>query len=111
VADRVQICDGDARRLPFADAVFDVVVSSLALHNIYVEDERAQAVSEIARVLRPGGRVMIWDIQHTGQYARVLQEAGLRDVRRAGPSFLWAMPSYVLTAIKPRGEEPEEGQR
>jgi arsenite methyltransferase len=34
VAERVELRDGDARQLPFDDQTFDVVVSSMALHNI-----------------------------------------------------------------------------
>jgi SAM-dependent methyltransferase len=65
VADRVEVRDGDARRLPFADASFDVIVSGLVLHNIHNQGERRQAVREIARVLKPGGHVALVDIQHT----------------------------------------------
>ena len=82
VADRVEVRDGDARQLPFPDATFDVVVSSLALHNIYDRAGRERAVREIARVLKPGGRVAIEDIRHTDEYARVLAASGLNDVRR-----------------------------
>lgn len=82
VAERVEVRDGDARQLPFPDASFDVVVSSLALHNIYDRQGREQAVREIARVLRPGGRVAVVDIRHTDEYARVLAASGLTDVRR-----------------------------
>src|SRR5262249_8760716 len=49
VAERVEVKDGDARQLPFADASFDVVVSGLALHNIPDAHGRAQAIREIAR--------------------------------------------------------------
>ena len=35
VMDRVELHDGDARKLPFADGSFDVVLSSWAIHNIY----------------------------------------------------------------------------
>src|SRR6185436_10835669 len=35
VADKVEVHTGDARKLPFPDANFDVVLSSMALHNIY----------------------------------------------------------------------------
>lgn len=45
----------DARRLPFAE-YFDAVVSFNALH--WVPEQR-QALSQIASVLRPGGRVLI----------------------------------------------------
>lgn len=40
VTDRVEIRDGDARKLDFPDESFDVVVSSLALHNIREKAER-----------------------------------------------------------------------
>ena len=38
----VDVRDGDARKIPFGGATFDVVVSSLALHNIYNATEREQ---------------------------------------------------------------------
>jgi ubiquinone/menaquinone biosynthesis C-methylase UbiE len=106
----VEVKDGDARRLPFPDASFDVVVSGLALHNIYDAPERCQAVREIARVLRPGGHLALIDIQHTNEYVRVLKECGLSDVRRR-PSgwltllvtlFTWGgVRPYRVTARKP----------
>lgn len=57
VADRVGVETGDMRALPFPDASFDLVVSSLAIHNIPSAVERAQAVKEAWRVLKPGGRL------------------------------------------------------
>ena len=48
--------EGDARRLPFADGTFDVVSASYLLHVLDAADRRA-VVAEVARVLRPGGRV------------------------------------------------------
>src|SRR5262245_6135189 len=77
VADKVEVHTGDARKLPFADASFDVVLSSAALHNIYNAAERQTAVREIARVLEPGGRVLIADVRHIRQYAATLRDAGL----------------------------------
>jgi ubiquinone/menaquinone biosynthesis C-methylase UbiE len=49
---------GDATNLPFPDRSFDMVVSSLSLHHW---DHPESAVPELARVLRPGGRVYIYD--------------------------------------------------
>lgn len=50
--------EGDMAALPFPDASFDVVVSMLALMHIPRED-RQQVFHEVARVLRPGGRLLI----------------------------------------------------
>jgi SAM-dependent methyltransferase len=100
VADRVENRDGDARKLPFADASFDVVVSSYALHNIYDAAGRQQAVREIVRVLKPGGRVGLIDIRHTAGYARVLRDAGLDEVSRMGPRFTFLIPTFTVTGRK-----------
>ena len=100
VAERVELRDGDARDLPFDDASFDVVVSSLALHNLAGADARRQAVREIVRVLKPDGRVALLDFTGTGQYAQALTEAGLAEVRRSGRRFGMWPPVRVVTAVK-----------
>jgi SAM-dependent methyltransferase len=53
-------------QLPFADATVDVVVSSLVMHHLAPE-VLAQAVHEIRRVLKPGGRVFVIDFQSLDQ--------------------------------------------
>ncbi|MFN7086368.1 MAG: class I SAM-dependent methyltransferase [Burkholderiales bacterium] len=50
---------GEAETLPFADGTFDVAVARSALHH-FPRPERALA--EMARVLRPSGRVVIVDV-------------------------------------------------
>jgi len=47
----------DAERLPFADDTFDVILSHEVIE--HVPDDRAAAV-EMARVLRPGGRILLF---------------------------------------------------
>ena len=54
----VELRHGEAVRIPYPDASFDVAVSTQVLE--YVADI-ATALSEIHRVLRPGGRVLILD--------------------------------------------------
>ena len=84
VADRVEVQTGDMRKMPFGDNTFDVVVSRAAIHNLYDAEARAQAISEIARVLKPGGQALIEDIRHLQEYAAVFSENGCTDVRRVG---------------------------
>ena len=100
VAERVELCDGDARRLPFGDQTFDVVVSSMALHNIRGAAGRTAAVDELARALKPGGRVAILDYRDTGRYAAALAAAGLGDVQRSRRRFGMYPPVRVVTATK-----------
>ncbi len=56
--DRAEAAVGTVADLPFEDDSFDVVVTSLSTHHW---DEPRAAVPEIARVLRPGGRFVIYD--------------------------------------------------
>ncbi len=51
---------GVAEQLDFPDATFDVVISRLAIHHL-PDDLKRRAFSEILRVLKPGGRVLIAD--------------------------------------------------
>lgn len=78
VAGRVGFQEADARRLPFADASFDVVLSLLCLHNIEETDGQERACADIARVLRPGGTVVLADYVPTGRYGAALARAGLK---------------------------------
>lgn len=61
----VDLREGDAHALPFPDASFDTVVCTLGLCS--VRDDR-KAVSELIRVLRPGGRLLLLD--HIGGASR-----------------------------------------
>ncbi len=96
VGDRVEVKTGDMRKLPFPDASFDAVVSNVAIHNVYEREGRAQAMSEIARVLKPGGRVVIHDIRFVNQYGAALAGHGLRDVRSRG-SKIGQLALFIIT--------------
>ena len=100
VADRVEVKTADARQLPFPDGTFDAVVSRAALHNIYRADERAKAVAEIARVLKPGGRVLIVDIRHTGEYAGTLRRHGVADAAARRGISSWLATAITFGALR-----------
>ena len=100
VSERVRIENGDARKLVYPDSNYDVVVSTLAIHNISEKADRDDAIREMWRVLKPGGRLLIYDIFHTGAYEKVLRAQGATDVTLSGMAFLWCIPSRSLLARK-----------
>jgi SAM-dependent methyltransferase len=51
---------GDVASLAFPDRSFDLVVSTLSMHHWA---DPAAGLAEIGRVLRPGGRALIWDLR------------------------------------------------
>ncbi len=54
----VELREGDLYALPFPDASFDLAASARTLHHL---DRPAEAVAELARVLRPGGLALVVD--------------------------------------------------
>lgn len=77
VSDRFVVQTADASTLPFANGSFDAVVSQFVIHNIEPEAARRNACFEMARVLKPGGVVLLGDYIPTHHYATWLAEAGL----------------------------------
>lgn len=110
VGNRADVRDGDARELPFESETFDVVVSSWAIHNIAVRSGRLQAIREMVRVLRPGGWLGILDIEDSKEYVGELRALGMISVTRKGPSFLFLIPTYQVTAWKPEPERAEASE-
>jgi arsenite methyltransferase len=100
VRDRVDVVTADMRTLPFDEDCFDVVLSSLAMHNIRGAAQREAAVDEAVRVLRPGGRLLIADIARGGDYAQRLQRLGIVDVRQVGLGWrMWYGGPWLATTL------------
>ena len=71
--DHVEVRSGDATRLPIDDRSVDVVISNGVLN---LGPEKQRAVAEIARILKPGGRVQMADIV----IGETLPDDALRDL-------------------------------
>jgi ubiquinone/menaquinone biosynthesis C-methylase UbiE len=100
IADRIRIDSGTPAKLIYPEGHYDAVVSLLALHQIGDEDERAQLVREMFRVLKPSGRLIIFDVLRTGEYANILRAAGAQHVELSPPRFLWCLPARTVMASK-----------
>lgn len=86
---------GDLAALPFRDAVFDAAVNIVTLEHV---SEPARVLAEIARVLRPGGRLLLvvpheWEVhQHPHDFFRYTRFGVEELARRAGLSVVTLEP-------------------
>jgi arsenite methyltransferase len=91
LVDKVELKNMDARIMSFADQSFDVVVSTFAYHHIGNEEARRKASQEIVRVLKPGGKVLVYDAAFAlRELEQVMREAGF-NVHRHGDRFSMVM--------------------
>lgn len=121
----VEFRKGDLEALPIQDAELDVAVLSLVLHHV---PDPARALAEVARVVRPGGRVLVIDMlphdreeyqQQMGhvwlgfserQIGRLLGGAGFAPVRvRVLPADAQAKGPALFAAVGVMGETCSSG--
>ncbi|MGW8225682.1 MAG: class I SAM-dependent methyltransferase [Anaerolineales bacterium] len=86
---RVQFKKGDAQDLPFEDASLDLVITTLSLHHWH---QPVAVLDEIARVLRPGGAFLIFDLR--------------RDMAPPFYLLLWFATHLVVPGALRRVNEP-----
>jgi|SRR5712692_2569991 len=82
---------GVIEHLAFPDQTFDVVLSTLMMHHL-PESLKRQGLSEIARVLKPGGRLVIAD------FKRKKERQGQAARFRAGGSGIQELAALVKDA-------------
>ena len=103
----VDFVEGDAEELPFEDTSFDVVLSTFGC--MFVPDHR-RAASEIARVLRAGGRIGIAGWTREGLTGRLNEIfAGYMPAPPEGiqPPILWGSEDHVRELFAGTGLDPE----
>jgi ubiquinone/menaquinone biosynthesis C-methylase UbiE len=96
------VVQGDVRALAASDASFDVVISERCIVNVMNQDDQAQSLREVARVLRPGGYFVCVEAFMDG-----LQELNTaRDELGLPPNVqphhnLWFEKAWFFETIKP----------
>ncbi len=88
----------DVRHLPFADDVFDVVVSISTLDHFETRDQIAAGLRELGRVLRPGGELLLTLDNLANPLVALRNALPFRHLNRLG-----LVPYYVGATVGPRG--------
>lgn len=101
VAEHVEVMTGDIRSLPIENESVDVVVSNLAIHNIPTSGGRIQAIEEISRVLKPGGRLALMDLAYSKEHIMTLKRLGWSHVERSALIFSICPPVRIVYGTKP----------
>lgn len=91
-------------RLPFANETMSLVTASLSIHNA-PKSSRKKAIMEAARVLRPGGFLIILELSgYNRQYSGILKQLGWDevDIQFGGLQVMFGpWPCQILRATKP----------
>ena len=102
----VELIEGDAQALDLPDSSFDTVVSTFSLCS--VPDDR-QAIAEMRRVLRPGGRLLLADhVASSAPWARAVQRLLELVTVSLGEEHFLRRPAEYLPAA---GFEVERQER
>src|SRR5262245_26160527 len=89
--------EGSADRLAFPDASFDAAFCTLMLHHLPAPMQEA-TVAEMCRVLRPGGRMIIVDMQRPRRISAVFSHIGLVHLFRSRATLPdWQKIEELLT--------------
>jgi ubiquinone/menaquinone biosynthesis C-methylase UbiE len=96
------VIQGDVRSLGALDASFDVVVSERCIINVMSQDDQAQALREVARVLRPGGHFICVEafMDGLGDLNSARDELGLPPNVQPHHN-LWFDKKWFLETIEP----------
>ncbi|WP_076635497.1 class I SAM-dependent methyltransferase [Lactiplantibacillus plantarum] len=106
LAGKVKLKTANILDMPFSNNEFDLIISSLVLHNIKPFEKRKEALAELAKVQKQKGELVIMDIGfETSKYVPVLEHLGYQNVSiaNAGYNGWWGtpmVPTFVITASK-----------
>jgi arsenite methyltransferase len=101
VVSKIEIVTGDARKLPFQNNQFDRITSSWAIHNIPTQEGRDTSLSEMIRVLKPGGKIVFLDIKYGYHYNKFLKNRVDINFEKLGPDLTFLTPGHLFVICKP----------
>lgn len=93
---QVDLRIGSAHQLPWPDQSFDVVTQYTVLSSIADPGVRLRIAAEMLRVLRPGGRILSYDMRHVAPGRADLVSIGRAELRRLFPNLLVAIRPVTL---------------
>ncbi|HYY74462.1 MAG TPA: methyltransferase domain-containing protein [Solirubrobacterales bacterium] len=101
-APEVRAVHGSATEMPLDDGEFDLSLAVATMHHIARPDAVRRALSEMVRVVRPGGRILVWDHNPRNPYwpylmRRVPQDTGEERLIGVGE---------LLSGIRDAGAKP-----
>jgi ubiquinone/menaquinone biosynthesis C-methylase UbiE len=107
--DNVQTAVVSATQLPIADGSLDLATSNYCFHHLGTSGKR-EALAEIHRVLKPGGRLVFADMMFTiapfTTRDRTVIAAKVRSLARRGPAGFWRLTKAGLRTVTNTGEHP-----
>jgi ubiquinone/menaquinone biosynthesis C-methylase UbiE len=83
----VSLVEGDAGHLPWPDAHFDLVTQFVVFSSILAPENRQSVASEIARVLKPGGMIVWYDLRMDNPRNSDVAGTSVREVRSLFAGF------------------------
>ena len=89
ITQAVSFRKGDVQQIPFEDSSVDLVVSTLSMHHW---NDPAAVLDEVARILRPGGSLIVFDLR--------------RDMPAPAWLFLWFVTGFLVPPALRRANEP-----
>jgi len=89
---------GSAHELPYASASFDLVMSFVVFSSILDEPLRQQIVSEIWRLLKPGGLILLYDFTYSNPHNTAVAGVSQREIKQlfSGPGVCFDFRRITL---------------
>jgi ubiquinone/menaquinone biosynthesis C-methylase UbiE len=73
-----------------------VILSLNVIHNIDKRSERASALRELARVLKPGGAMILCDFRNIAEYTAELQSHGITGAHKEFMGWVGFFPMFAV---------------